>query len=164
MAFLQYWLKIKWFWYNANKKSGKKQLLSSVHAVSIQLREYIDSLRRCWGYHYRPFLKILFFMWCNLTAENKKNFSVHWHKGFVNYIFFFLSGTNQHFVFFFFHLWQRHSFFVLGILLLIFVTMGNVEQDTKSFWEDYINPFTRKNETKCVKIIPRFSVYVPIHN
>ena len=102
-------------------------------------------------------------MWCNLTAENKKNFSVHRHKGFVNYIFF-LSATNQHFVFFFFHLWQRYSFFVLCILSLIFVTMDNVERDINSFWEDDINPFTRKNETKCVKTIPRFSVYVPIHN
>ena len=45
-----------------------------------------------------------------------------------------------------------------------FVTMDNVERDINSFWEDDINPFTRKNETKCVKIIPRFSVYLPIHN
>ena len=45
-----------------------------------------------------------------------------------------------------------------------FVTIDNVERDTNSFWEDYINPFTRKNEAKCVKIIARFSVYVPIHN
>lgn len=45
-----------------------------------------------------------------------------------------------------------------------FVTMDNVERDINSFWEDDINPFTRKNETKCVKTIPRFSVYVPIHN
>ena len=45
-----------------------------------------------------------------------------------------------------------------------FDTMDNVERDTNSFWEDYINPFTRKNETKCVKMIPRFRVYLSIHN
>ena len=89
MTFLQYWLKIKWLWYNPNKKSRKKQLLSSVHAVCIQLRELQRLFKEMLTLSLLPFSQNpFFFMWCNLTAENKKNFSVHWHKGIVNYTFF----------------------------------------------------------------------------
>ena len=112
-------LKLNGFDIIQTKKAEKSSCFLQFTQCVFNLENYKDSLRRCWGYHYCLFLKILFFfMWCNLTAENKKNSSVHWHKGFVNYIFF-LSATNQHFVFFFFHLWQRYSFYVLCILLLI---------------------------------------------
>ena len=103
-------------------------------------------------------------MWCNLTAENKKNFSVHRHKGFVNYIFFPFRHQSTLRLFLLSPL-AKIQFICFMYSVVDFVnTMDNVERDTNSFWEDYINPFTRKNETKCVKIIPRFSVYLPIHN
>lgn len=165
MTFLQYWLKIKWFWYNPNKKSRKKQLLSSVHAVCIQLRELQRLFKETLRLSLSPFsrFKILFFMWCNLTAENKKNSSVHWHKGFVNYIFFPFRHQSTLRLFLLSPL-AKIQFICFMYSVVHFVTMDNVERDTNSFWEDDINPFTRKNETKCVKIIPRFSVYLPIHN
>ena len=165
MTFLQYWLKIKWLWYNPNKKSRKKQLLSSVHAVCIQLRELQRLFKETLRLSLSPFsrFKILFFMWCNLTAENKKNFSVHRHKGFVNYIFFPFRHQSTLRLFLLSPL-AKIQFICFMYSVDDFVTMDNVERDINSFWEDDINPFTRKNETKCVKTIPRLSVYVPIHN
>lgn len=165
MTFLQYWLKIKWLWYNPNKKSRKKQLLSSVHAVCIQLRELHSLFKETLRLSLSPFSRFKILFLCGATSQpriKRTPQSIGTKVSLI--IYFFLSATNQHFVFFFFHLWQRYSLDVLCILLLIFVTMDNVERDTNSFWEDYINPFARKNETKCVKIIPRFSVYLPIHN
>ena len=81
-------LKLNGFDIIRTKKAEKSSCFLQFTQCVFNLENYIDSLRRCWGYHYYLFLKILFFMWCNLTAENKKNFSVHRHKGFVNYIFF----------------------------------------------------------------------------
>ena len=55
----------------------------------IQLRELQRLFKEKLRLSLLPFSQNpFFFMWCNLTAENKKNSSVHWHKGFVNYIFF----------------------------------------------------------------------------
>ena len=151
MTFLQYWLKIKWLWYNPNKKSRKKQLLSSVHAVCIQLRELQRLFKEMLTLSLSPFsrFKILFFMWCNLTAENKKNSSVHWHKGFVNYIFFPFRHQSTLRLFLLSPL-AKIQFLCFMYSVADFVTMDNVERDINSFWEDDINPFTRKNETKCI--------------
>ena len=139
MTFLQYWLKIKWLWYNPNKKNRKKQLLSSVQAVCIQLRElqrlFKDMLRLSLSLFSR--FKILFFMWCNLTAENKKNSSVHWHKGFVNNIFFRFRHQSTLRLFLLSPL-AKIQFICFMYSVDDFVTMDNVERDINSFWEDDI--------------------------
>ena len=139
MTFLQYWLKIKWLWYNPNKKSRKKQLLSSVHAVCIQLRELHRLFKETLRLSLSPFsrFKILFFMWCNLTAENKKNSSVHWHKGFVNYIFFPFRHQSTLRLFLLSPL-AKIQFLCFMYSVVDFVTIDNVERDINSFWEDDI--------------------------
>ena len=120
MTFLQYWLKIKWLWYNPNKKSRKKQLLSSVHAVCIQLRELQRLFKETLRLSLLPFSQNPFFFLCGATSQPRiKRTSQSIGTKVSLIIFFFLSATNQHFVFFFFHLWQRYSFFALCILLLI---------------------------------------------
>ena len=139
MTFLQYWLKIKWLWYNPNKKSRKKQLLSSVHAVCIQLRELHRLFKDMLRLSLSPFsrFKILFFMWCNLTAENKKNSSVHWNKGFVNYIFFPFRHQSTLRLFLLSPL-AKIQFLCFMYSVVDFVTIDNVERDINSFWEDDI--------------------------
>ena len=157
-------LKLNGFDIIQTKKAEKSSCFLQFTQCVFNLENYKDSLRRCWGYHYCLFLKILFFfMWCNLTAENKKNSSVHWHKGFVNYIFFPFRHQSTLRLFLLSPL-AKIQFICFMYSFVDFVTMDNVERDINSFWEDDINPFTRKNETKCVKIIPRFSIYLPIHN
>ena len=164
MTFLQYWLKIKWLDMIQTKKAEKSSCFLQFTQCVFNLENYKDSLRRCWRYHYCLFLKILFFL-CGATSQPRIKRTSQSIGTKVSLIILFFPFRHQSTLcLFLLHLWQRYSFFVLCILLLIFVTINNVERDINSFWEDDINPFTRKNETKCVKIIPRFSVYVPIHN
>ena len=68
MTYLQYWLKIKWLWHNPNKKSRKKQLLSSVHAVCIQLRELQRLFKEMLRLSLLPFSQNPFFL-CGATSQ-----------------------------------------------------------------------------------------------
>lgn len=148
-------LKLNGFDIIQTKKAEKKQLLSSVHAVCIQLREL-----------HRLFKEML---WLSLSIQNpfflcgaasqpriKRTSQSIGTKVSLIMSFSFSPPINT----------SSFSSFTFGkdTVSLFFVTMCIVERDTSSFWEDYIYPFTRKNGTKCVKIILRFSVYVPIHN
>ena len=132
--------------------------------MCIQLRELQRLFKETLRLSLLPFSQNPFFL-CGATSQPRiKRTSQSIGTKVSLIIFFSFPPPINTSSFSYFHLWQRYSFFVLCILLLIFVTMDNVERDINSFWEDDINPFTRKNETKCVKTIPRFSVYVPIHN
>lgn len=140
-------LKLNGFDIIQTKKAEKSSCFLQFTQCLFNLKNYIDSL----VITIALFSKSFFYVFTATSQPRIKRPSQSIGTKVSLIIFFFLSATNQHFVFFFFHLWQWYSFSVADFCY-------NVH------WEDDINPFTRKNETKCVKIIPRFSVYVPIHN
>ena len=113
-------LKLNGFDIIQTTKAEKSSCFLQFTQCVFNLENYKDSLRRRWGYHYRPFLNSKSFFLCGATSQpriKRTPQSIGTKVSLI--IYFFLSATNQHFVFFFFHLWQRYSFFVLCILLLI---------------------------------------------
>ena len=97
-------LKLNGFDIIQTKKAGKSSCFLQFTQCVFNLENYIDSLRRCCGATSQPRIK--------RTPQ-----SIGTKVSLI--IYFFLSATNQHFVFFFFHLWQRYSLYVLCILLMI---------------------------------------------